>query len=441
MFLLHPAGPLILFVLAFATSCSALTAFQWEFANNFVSTSLTECQNMSLVVKSYNNDNVTFGVPPYYMRAIAIGGIPTIALTGSDRNALSWVVDQRAGSKLMLTMLDSNGSTGGVAPTLYGVIAGTDTSCLPSSPTSQFTVQANVTTSVKTCQPWGLTIKGGVQPYNISLVALDSPVVTNVTMGPLDDVFTFIDRADPNTQLAATVNDATGTYASGTPIVSTTGSSNVDCVGLVSTSGNSTQMAAQAAAQAAVNRTRARSRRRKDIIVGVVVGLVGSVVIVAAIICLMARSRRTERGVMVGQDTRPRLFEVEQAIPVTAQSDLRNSSRKALMANSPSSPTADTPGGSSSSGSGPNRLLQDSDTSASAHFPDDAAAGGSSPPGRRNKAVSAYMRATRSVGEVLRPALRRGRDPVDPDLEPDIIIQHRDGGVVQELPPPYARRH
>ena len=29
---------------------------------------------------------------------------------------------------------------------------------------------------------------------------------------------------------------------------------------------------------------------------------------------------------------------------------------------------------------------------------------------------------------------------IDPDAEPDIIIQHRDGGVVQELPPPYLDR-
>jgi hypothetical protein len=46
-----------------------------------------------------------------------------------------------------------------------------------------------------------MTIKGGLQPYVVSLATLDSPVVTNVTLGPLDDVFTYIDRADPNTQL------------------------------------------------------------------------------------------------------------------------------------------------------------------------------------------------------------------------------------------------
>ena len=117
-------------------------------------------------------------------------------------------------------MLDSNGSSGGVAPSIYDVIrestllplchregiytnntAGKNTSCLPSPPTSQFTVQANVTATLKTCQPWGLTIKGGVQPYTVSLAALDSPIITNTTLGVLDDVFTYIDRADPNTQL------------------------------------------------------------------------------------------------------------------------------------------------------------------------------------------------------------------------------------------------
>jgi len=37
------------------------------------------------------------------------------------------------------------------------------------------------------------------------------------------------------------------------------------------------------------------------------------------------------------------------------------------------------------------------------------------------------------------PVDNQGR--IDPDVEPDIIIQHRDGGVVQELPPPYLDRY
>jgi hypothetical protein len=126
-----------------------------------------------------------------------------------------------SGTTLMLSMVDSNGSAGGVAPNLYTVIgqftseyfppglflcschpsAGDNSSCLPPAPTSDFQVTSNVTTTLTTCQPWGLTISGGTQPYSVTLAALDSPIITNVTLGPLDDSFTFIDRADPNTQL------------------------------------------------------------------------------------------------------------------------------------------------------------------------------------------------------------------------------------------------
>ncbi len=38
-------------------------------------------------------------------------------------------------------------------------------------------------------------------PYTISLAALKSPVVTNVSLGPGNDVLTYVNRADPGTQL------------------------------------------------------------------------------------------------------------------------------------------------------------------------------------------------------------------------------------------------
>lgn len=37
----------------------------------------------------------------------------------------------------------------------------------------------------------------------------------------------------------------------------------------------------------------------------------------------------------------------------------------------------------------------------------------------------------------IRGPLAVEAQPLDPDTEPDIIIQHRDGGVAQDLPPPY----
>lgn len=71
---------------------------------------------------------------------------------------------------------------------------------MPSAPlmSSLARITPNVTTSIETCEPWGLTVLGGKKPYQVVLSALNSGIITNVTMGANDDVFTFIDRADPN---------------------------------------------------------------------------------------------------------------------------------------------------------------------------------------------------------------------------------------------------
>jgi len=462
-------GPafLIVFFSLFATSCSAINAtFQWQFVNYFSST-LTECQNMSVSVEPLDGA-VTTGVPPYYFKAFAVGGIPTVQLAGSNASALSWVVDQPAGSQLMVGMVDSNttagggsgGSSGGLAPMIYNVIPGNDTSCLPPAPTSQFNVKFNVSTTLTTCQPWGMTISGGTQPYTITLAALDSPIITNVTMGLMEDVFTFIDRADPNTKLIAAINDANGQYANGTGMVSTQGSSNVDCIGLVSVSGNSTQMAQEAAQEAAA--AAAATSKRNHIIIGVVVGVFALVFLLVASLWFMARKRRRDGRIPVGQDTRPRMFEVEESIPVSSfpfiQPDSRHSSHKTLMTGSPRAAHPSDPQEASSSNStsaggiSPAHSQDPTNTSPyyTSQFPMNAAAASPdrSSPRRKNKA---YMRAARSVGEALSPASPAsgvrsqppnspGHEPLDTEIEPDIIIQHRDGGVVQELPPPYADR-
>lgn len=76
--------------------------------------------------------------------------------------------------------------------------AGQNSSCLPSTPSTHLAITANVTKDLTTCQPWGLTVTGGTPPYNISLAALGSHLVTNVTLSLGFDVLTYIDRADPN---------------------------------------------------------------------------------------------------------------------------------------------------------------------------------------------------------------------------------------------------
>ena len=63
------------------------------------------------------------------------------------------------------------------------------------------TLGVNVTGSVSTCEAIGFRVYGGKKPYNITLAAPNSPVLTNVSLGPTDDVLTYIDRADPNSHL------------------------------------------------------------------------------------------------------------------------------------------------------------------------------------------------------------------------------------------------
>ncbi|KAJ7826535.1 hypothetical protein B0H13DRAFT_1657479, partial [Mycena leptocephala] len=119
-------------------------------------------------------------VPPFYMIAFAVGGAPITTLIGMNESDLSWTVSHPI-------VVDSHGNTGGIAPPLYT--------------TTDFYMTANVTDVLATCAPWGLTVHGGMPPYTLTLAALDSPSVTNVTLGPNGSMFTYINRANPGSQM------------------------------------------------------------------------------------------------------------------------------------------------------------------------------------------------------------------------------------------------
>jgi hypothetical protein len=61
--------------------------------------SVAECQRLGIMITSLNNDGVSFGAPPYYLRAMEVNGIPTTSFVGGDRTALSWVVPHAAGDR------------------------------------------------------------------------------------------------------------------------------------------------------------------------------------------------------------------------------------------------------------------------------------------------------------------------------------------------------
>ncbi|KAI5896583.1 uncharacterized protein SCHCODRAFT_02615260 [Schizophyllum commune H4-8] len=244
--------------------------FQWQFTNNAISQNLPSCQSFDITIKSYNTSEDHMGVGPYYMLAFPIGGTPTVQHIGDNISDLSWTVDQPPDSQLFLSVIDSNDTAGGVPPRLYNVVTGQSTSCIQDQD-NNFTVSANVTDEIETCQPWGLRINGGTPPYNVSFMAINSLYVTNVTLGPVDDAFTYIDRADPGSQLIAGVSDLQGRWAHGSPAVRTTGSSDVSCVGLVS--GGGTQAELDQEEKDREQAERDKEHKRTATILGCVLGL------------------------------------------------------------------------------------------------------------------------------------------------------------------------
>ena len=188
-----------------------------------------------MVQNRTGNSSVT-GDPPYYMIAFKPSGIPTTSLVGSDPTNLSWTVNQPSGkpcvgttvyssnlcisiigSSLLLSIVDSHGISGGQPSNLYTVTGEDlyslyikalcwrfldgDSGCLPPSPSVNVTLGVNVTGSVSTCEAIGFRVYGGKEPYNITLAAPNSPVLTNVSLPLTDDILTYIDRADPNSHL------------------------------------------------------------------------------------------------------------------------------------------------------------------------------------------------------------------------------------------------
>ncbi|KIK64271.1 hypothetical protein GYMLUDRAFT_241448 [Collybiopsis luxurians FD-317 M1] len=263
------SSPSLLFLLLFGLG-SVTTAeaqmppdtnlFQWKFSQNFLGPLLPSCQNLPITVQPVNPTNQTHGIPPFYMIAWEIGGTPRTTLLGLNESSLSWTVDHPVGTSLWLNVVDSQGNGGGIPPSSFTVSTGQSTECIVHGNNTEFTVTANISSTVETCQPWGLRIKGGNPPYNVSFAQLNSPIVTNVTIPASMNGYTYINRATPNFPLIAAVSDMTGRWASGTPIVNPVGSSDVDCTGLNSSPGFADQLqAAQDAATAAI----AKAKQRK----------------------------------------------------------------------------------------------------------------------------------------------------------------------------------
>jgi hypothetical protein len=472
-------GFIFVLLSVFAQPCYANHTFLWSFTDSSqrISSSLTECANLQiniLPLAVVNTTTYSYGTPGYYLMAFEPNGFSTTTFAGMNHSNLTWQVNHAAGTQLMLSMADSIGNAGGVGSELhnelYTVVPGQDSSCLPPKPTTSLAIKANVTKNLATCDYWGLRVSGGTPPYTISLAAVGSPVVTNVTLDLGLDVMTYIDRADPNGLLLAAVSDSTGQFGNTSLIVNTVGSSNYSCPGLGTTYGKSSEIP--------FYYNSGSKSKRTTIIIAVCATIGGLLAIIGVILfgLWMRRKIMAARWIKDGQDTFPRVFKNPDTID-SPDSFATYERKQPLPASLTTTPT--TMGTSKTSqsvfypGVPPPGIVthpslhhaQSSNFSSDPNSEDR----GSFITGSRNhlplpdlplppitfntdRYAKTQAPATRSTDDdkILRtpssnPSIpdqppTAGVQSLESDTEPDIIIQHRNGGVVQELPPPYLDR-
>ncbi|KAI0804496.1 hypothetical protein BC629DRAFT_1590764 [Irpex lacteus] len=440
--------------------------FLWTFGNNFVASEISECQTLPLQVIPLKPSSTFTGVGPYYMFAFEPEGIPTVSLIGSDPKNLSWQNTHKSGSSLMLMVGDSKQNTGGFSSILYNVTAGTDSSCLSTEDTQSSTlphIKPNVTGKIQTCEQWGLTISGGKSPYQIVLSALSSPTMTNSTMSADDDVYTYVNRADPNQLLMASVVDADGKWGVSSPGIMPYGSSNVACRGRLSSSKTSAQIQQEAQDRAAAASQEKRNHQHLIVGICIAVGVVAVIALSVGLWWFMRRRARSGMGIWdSSQDYLPRAWNHNQHNNNVDMQEGQTGPRPLLMSAFSNKPAYaplqnNTHEMDSTPTSSAYATAENTPSSRNERSGSITAAPIPVPPGpltardrkiREARAQHGMPVAGPSHGSIM-PSSSSHSVPaalidtsLNPDIQPDIIIQHRDGGagIVHELPPPYADR-
>ena len=72
-------------------------------ATQYIQTSFDECQTLPVIVEPLTNATST-GVPPYYLIAFEVGGIPTTTMIGNDPQNLSWTAIHKAGRAMSIDL-------------------------------------------------------------------------------------------------------------------------------------------------------------------------------------------------------------------------------------------------------------------------------------------------------------------------------------------------
>lgn len=283
---------------------------------------------------------------------------------------------------------------------------------------------------------------GGQKPYTISIAAVGSPVVTNVTLGSDDDVFTWVNLADPNGQLIrmfflvvlllskysdaknapVSVSDVNGTWGTSTGVFNTAGDAvtlDTRCA-VVASSGNS--------ANVDQHPPQPGNSSHTTVIVATVVPIVVVCLLAALAFFLwrrrkQAKFREPEPAFLPDAWVGPNITETGAGGGTYSPYDPPPSSKlerfRDEMTASQSRP--------STSQYGPGHGLLS---------PGMPHQGGTYSGHSGSGSMSGSHSQDGYFGGKGDPRLPPGVSP-EWTVEPEILIQHRDGGAVQEIPPPY----
>lgn len=248
--------------------------------------------------------------------------------------------------------------------------------------------------------------------------------------------------------LTVSCSYSTGQWGTGTPFLSTTGSSNYSCVGLVTTTGNSSSVNQHPSPPGPTNHA--------PIIAGVIVSVLAILMILLLAVFLDRRRKR----LMKQQQAEPAFIPEAWSPPDTGMHPDALSSVPLLpgvggMARPSSKQSRSFGSRQDFSSASPEFAMSEFSTtrpSGALSTPESQepsprvsgvsstapAATGVLSKAQRIRAARAEASGSNSAAQSstgLPPGL-----PTGWQVEPDIIIQHRDGGVVQEIPPPYTDR-
>ncbi|KAG8810556.1 hypothetical protein FRC17_002884 [Serendipita sp. 399] len=166
------------------------------------------------------------------MIAYPENGVPIASSLGSGTGSMQWTPPFAAGTKLILSVVDSLGNSGGVSRRSYIVGSG-PAGCVPSNSNSDLKITiSSAGNTLQTCDTLPIRIEGGTKPYTVTLASTDSDSAVNITLNANNDYLQWINKATPNQELIASVSDSTGRYATSSQLFTTAGTTDKSCPGL-----------------------------------------------------------------------------------------------------------------------------------------------------------------------------------------------------------------